>query len=187
VDPGLIHPAVPVHVAIDPDDESADLPPPPEFPPDWENYALPNRQYRFAVPQAPEAAFFPPEKPPESPAADETEAGGGPEPTQAEPIRPLVAPQMLANQPNQGRSPEVITIFLRSTGELDRDRRRIQNVYGIITSYPGRDRFSFFITENGRGHQIDFPNITTRICEEMLQRLRRLTGEESWRIEPLAY
>jgi DNA polymerase-3 subunit alpha len=187
VDPGLIHPAVPDHVAIDPDDESADLPPPPEFPPDWENYALPNRQYRFAVPQAPEAAFFPPEKPPESPAADETEAGGGPEPTQAEPIRPLVAPQMLANQPNQGRSPEVITIFLRSTGELDRDRRRIQNVYGIITSYPGRDRFSFFITENGRGHQIDFPNITTRICEEMLQRLRRLTGEESWRIEPLAY
>jgi len=94
---------------------------------------------------------------------------------------------VLFRSAEDGRPPEAITIYLRSTGELERDRRRIKHVYGIVTSYPGRDRFSFFITENGRGHQIEFPNITTRICDDMLQRLKRLTGDESWRIEPLGF
>lgn len=179
----------PDQVTADPDDEFAGMPPAPEFPPDWENYAAANRQYSFAVPEPPEAAFFPPEKPPEPVA--KVEAGEGAEPeskqAEAEPIRPLVAPQILDEAAEDNRPPEVITVYLKSTGELERDRRRIKHVYGIITSYPGRDRFSFFITENGRGHQIEFPNITTRICDDMLQRLRRLTGEESWRIEPLGY
>jgi DNA polymerase III subunit alpha len=179
----------PDQITPDPDDEFAGMPPPPEFPPDWENYALPNRQYSFAVPQEPDAAFFPPEKPAE-PAADGEAAENAEqegEPAEAEPIRPLVAPQILAAAAEDNRPPEVITIYLKSTGELERDRRRIKHVYGIVTSYPGRDRFSFFITENGRAHQIEFPNITTRICEDMLQRLRRLTGGDNWRIEPLGF
>jgi DNA polymerase-3 subunit alpha len=176
---------------LDPDDEFAGMPPPPEFPPEWETYARPNRQYSFGVPQPPEAAFFPPEKEPEQPAATEDGApateGSESETDQPPTIRPLVPPQFLAQPADDGRAPEAITIYLKSTGELERDRRRIKHVYGIITSYPGQDRFSFFITENGRGHQIEFPNITTRICEDMLARLKRLTGDESWRIEPLGF
>jgi DNA polymerase-3 subunit alpha len=177
---------VPDQYVPDPDDEFQDMPPLPEFPPDWENYLQPNRQYSFAVPQPPEAAFFPPQTIPANSGTGAPDSGEA-EATEAEPIRPLVAPQFLASPADPGRAPEVITVYLRSTGELDRDRRRIKNVYGIITSYPGRDKFSFFIMENGRGHQIEFPNITTRICEDMLQRLRRLTGEDNWRIEPLGY
>jgi DNA polymerase-3 subunit alpha len=175
----------------DPDDEFAGMPPPPEFPPEWETYTTPNRQYSFGVPQPPEAAFFPPEKEAEKPEAAE-DGPAAPEATDSEPaqpptIRPLVPPQFLAQPAEDGRPPEAITIYLKSTGELERDRRRIKHVYGIITSYPGHDRFSFFITENGRGHQIEFPNITTRICADMLERLKGLTGDESWRIEPLGF
>ena len=43
----------------DPDDGLDGAPPPPEFPPDWENYVAPNRQYGFGVPATPDAAFFP--------------------------------------------------------------------------------------------------------------------------------
>ena len=43
----------------DPDDGLDSAPPPPEFPPDWENYTAPNRQYGFSVPATPDAAFFP--------------------------------------------------------------------------------------------------------------------------------
>jgi DNA polymerase-3 subunit alpha len=167
------------------------LPPQPEFPPEWETYTLPNRQYSFGVPQPPEAAFFPPEKQPElvPDAEDDAQASEEAETEVAQPqtIRPLVPPQFLAQPVEDGRAPEAITIYLKSTGELERDRRRIKHVYGIVTSYPGQDRFTFFITENGRGHQIEFPNITTRICADMLERLKHLTGDESWRIEPLGF
>jgi hypothetical protein len=76
---------------------------------------------------------------------------------------------------------------LRPSGDNDRDRRRIKNVYGILISHPGKDRFQFQIFENGRGHLIDFPNDTTRIASDMLDRLKKLMGEEAWRVEEITY
>jgi len=65
------------------------------------------------------------------------------------------------------------------------DKRRIKTIYGMLISFHGRDRFSFQIFENGKGHLIDFPNDTTRICPELLARLKKVAGDESWRIEPI--
>ena len=76
---------------------------------------------------------------------------------------------------------------LRTTGEKDHDRRRIKTIYGTLISFHGKDRFSFQIFENGSGHLIDFPNDTTRVCPEMLERLKKLMGEESWRVEEITF
>jgi DNA polymerase-3 subunit alpha len=83
--------------------------------------------------------------------------------------------------------PRQITVILRSTGDKERDRRRIKTIYGTLISFHGRDRFSFQIFENGSGHLIDFPNDTTRVCPEMLERLKKLIGEESWRVEEIKF
>ena len=83
--------------------------------------------------------------------------------------------------------PKQITITLRSTGDKERDKRRIKTLYGTLISYHGRDKFSFQIFENGKGHLIDFPNDTTRICPELLERLKKLMGEESWRVEEITF
>ena len=68
---------------------------------------------------------------------------------------------------------------MRSTGDKDHDRRRIKTIFGTLISFHGRDRFSFQIFENGSGYLIDFPNDTTRVCTEMLDRLKKLMGEEA--------
>jgi len=78
-------------------------------------------------------------------------------------------------------------MIVRSTGEKDHDRRRIKTIYGTLISFHGKDRFSFQIFENGSGYLIDFPNDTTRVCPEMLERLKKLTGEESWRVEEITF
>jgi DNA polymerase-3 subunit alpha len=83
--------------------------------------------------------------------------------------------------------PQQITILLRPTGDKERDKRRIKTLYGTLISYHGRDKFSFQIFENGKGHLIDFPNDTTRICPEALERLKKLMGEESWRVEEITF
>jgi len=43
------------------------------------------------------------------------------------------------------------------------------------------------VFENGKGHLIDFPNDTTRIDAELLARLKKLMGEESWRVEEIRF
>jgi DNA polymerase III subunit alpha len=78
-----------------------------------------------------------------------------------------------------------ITVTLRSTGDREHDKRRIRTIFGTLISFHGRDRFSFQIFENGKGHLIDFPNDTTRVCGEVLERLKRLIGEESLRVEEI--
>lgn len=83
--------------------------------------------------------------------------------------------------------PRQITVLLRPTGDKERDKRRIKTLHGNLTRYHGRDRFSFQIFENGKGHLIDFPNDTTRICPELLDSLRKLMGEESWRVEEITF
>ncbi len=83
--------------------------------------------------------------------------------------------------------PQQITITLRSTGDRERDKRRIKTLYGTLISYHGRDKFSFQIFENNKGHLIDFPNESTRICPELLERLKKLLDEESWRVDEITY
>jgi len=81
--------------------------------------------------------------------------------------------------------PQQITLTLRSTGDHDRDKRRIKTLYGTLISYHGRDKFSFQIFESGKGHLIDFPNDSTFICPELMERLKKLLNEETWRVEPI--
>jgi DNA polymerase III subunit alpha len=83
--------------------------------------------------------------------------------------------------------PQQITVLLSSTGDKERNKRRIRTLYGTLTSYHGNDKFSFQILENGKSYLIDFPNDTTNICAELTDRLKRLMGEENWRVEEIAF
>ena len=90
-------------------------------------------------------------------------------------------------QEEEERLPQHITVLVRSTGDKEHDKRRIKSIYGTLISFHGKDRFSFQIYENGRGHLIDFPNDTTRVCTKLLERLRKLMGEKSWRVEEIQF
>jgi hypothetical protein len=103
------------------------------------------------------------------------------------PVFAPIAPPLAEEPANDGLPPQLLTVFLRPSGDPDRDRRRIKNVYGILISHPGKDRFQFQIFENSKGHLIDFPNDTTRIGAEMLERLKKLMGGEEWRVEEITY
>jgi len=86
---------------------------------------------------------------------------------------------------DRGKNSLQLTILLRSTGDKERDNRRTKAIYGTLISFSGKDLFSFQVFENGKGHLIDFPNDTTRVCPELLARLLKLIGEEAWRIEEI--
>jgi hypothetical protein len=97
----------------------------------------------------------------------------------------LYAP--VAQTEDRSHPPQLITVLLRPTGDHERDKRRIRILHSTLTAYKGRDKFSFQIFEGGKGHLIDFPNDTTRVGPDMLARLKKLMGEESWRIEEITF
>ena len=93
----------------------------------------------------------------------------------------------LAKEEDKDHPPKQITVNLRSSGDKEQDRRRIKTIYGTLISFHGRDRFSFQIFENGGRHLLDFPNDSTRINPELLRRLKKLMGEESWNVEEITF
>jgi DNA polymerase-3 subunit alpha len=116
------------------------------------------------------------------------QTGPAVQPVALEPFHiPSLYVPLIHEEGNRDHPPQQITVLLRSTGDKERDKRRIKTLHGLLISFHGRDKFSFHIFENGQGHLIDFPNDTTRICPELIERLKRLMGEESWRVEEITF
>lgn len=200
-------PASPMNKAED----WGDMPPPPDnFPDDWDNEWQPSFEQATlaARPEpgpAPKPAVSEPRQQTESieperkpngqknlPVARELgEVRVVPEiePVQIPPtdFLPSLYIPLAQEEKDKEHPPQQITVVLRSTGDKERDKRRIKTIFGTLISFHGKDRFSFQIYENGKGHLIDFPNDTTRVCTEVLDRLKKLMGEESWRVEEITF
>ncbi|MBX3002832.1 MAG: DNA polymerase III subunit alpha [Anaerolineales bacterium] len=81
--------------------------------------------------------------------------------------------------------PRIATLYLRSLGDKLRDILHIRRVHGEIISYPGKDRFNFYVFEGRRSYLIEFPNDTTDLNEELLARLEGLLGPNNVLVEDL--
>jgi len=97
--------------------------------------------------------------------------------------------KLLPAKANQfsSRPIQQLTVVLRSTGRPEHDRKRFKQIYGTLISFHGKDRFSFQLIENGKSHLVDFPNVTTRVSTHLLDRLKKVIGEESWRVEEVFF
>jgi DNA polymerase-3 subunit alpha len=185
--------------------DDPDIPPPPDnFPDDWATQWQPSFE-EASIAARPEPKVD--SKPVEDPRIQEAETP----PVQTDPIKrenveaprealavqaievethkipPSLYVPLAKEAKEKDHPPQQVTVILRSTGEKDHDRRRIKTIFGTLISFHGGDRFSFQIFENGSGYLIDFPNDTTRVCKEMLDRLKKLIGEESWRVEEITF
>ncbi len=75
--------------------------------------------------------------------------------------------------------------FVRSA-DSNRDRAKMRRLHGILTQYPGHDRFCFLLRGEGQKPvRIDFPNHPIAINDDMLQFARSFLGDGNVVIEPL--
>jgi len=79
----------------------------------------------------------------------------------------------------------MLTLTLRSTGDRTRDTRRLRRVHGLLTSYPGEDKFAFRIYESERRIHLEFPNDTTGYCPALEDQLLELLGVGAVQVEPI--
>jgi DNA polymerase-3 subunit alpha len=109
----------------------------------------------------------------------------GPAPAEPAWEPPIPAPPPGIAPRAGGRDPLMVTLVLESTGDGRRDARRMRRVYGLLTSYPGTDRFAFHVYESSRRYHLEFPNSTTGYCADLQAQLERLLGEGRVRAERL--
>ena len=176
----------------EPDYALDDMPPPPDnFPDGWDNNWQPSFD-EVAIASKPEPKFKKDEEvtPPlvtRTAEALVTVEEMNQDEDKHEAMLPSLYMPLVKENKDKDHPPQQITIILRSSGDHERDKRRIKTLYGTLISYHGRDKFSFQIFESGKGHLIDFPNDTTRICPELFERLKKLMDEESWRVEEITF
>jgi len=169
-----------------------DMPPPPDnFPDGWDNEWQPSfEEAAIAAKPAPKFKKDEPVTPPlitrAVSALANIETPDQREENREAAVQSMYVPLVKENK-DKDHPPKQITITLRSTGEHEWDKRRIKTLHGLLTSQHGHDKFSFHIFENKKGYMIDFPNETTRICPELLAQLKKLIGEESWRVEEITF
>ena len=114
------------------------------------------------------------EKPAAEPAVDEASAA---------PAHPVELRQELSAPVPPEFSGQLLTVRLRSTGDKNRDARRLKHVFGLLTSTPGEDRFALVCQENGHEFRMDFPNHSTSVHPALLKELEAVAGENCYRVE----
>ncbi|MBM3137561.1 MAG: hypothetical protein FJZ98_05175, partial [Chloroflexi bacterium] len=76
-----------------------------------------------------------------------------------------------------------VVIQLKSTGDKERDNRRLSQIYGVLTSIPGKDQFAFVCRENGNIYRLDFPNDSTSVSAALVKELKGMVGEANVSVE----
>jgi len=102
------------------------------------------------------------------------------------PIAPAVAERdesALAFNPIKPEDSKILLLNLMSCGSREKDNRRLKQIYGFLTSTPGKDRFAFVCKENGQSFRLDFPNDNTSINDSLLREIKGIVGESNVMIE----
>ncbi|RLC79176.1 MAG: DNA polymerase III subunit alpha, partial [Chloroflexi bacterium] len=93
------------------------------------------------------------------------------------PSEPDASPETSPALTETSSSGKHIHITLRRTGDEEADVRRLGEIYHLLTSYKGNDRFTFYVTVGEERFALEFPNVRTKYCEELEQKLINLLGE----------
>lgn len=81
--------------------------------------------------------------------------------------------------------PRMLTVVIRVEPDLPVGvtSRQIRRIHGLITAFPGRDKMAFMIVQNGQTHLVEFPDVHTNICDELMGQLKKVIGTGEIRVE----
>jgi len=68
-------------------------------------------------------------------------------------------------------------IYFQRSDDAEKDRRRLRRLHGILTAYPGKDRFSIVLEDAKQSFKMEFPNDTTAYCDDLVSDLLTIVGD----------
>jgi DNA polymerase-3 subunit alpha len=107
------------------------------------------------------------------------------------PAQHAVPPRPRRPKPQPKPEPEpqpsrLLKLTVPRSGDSNRDRMKLRRLHGILTQYPGNDRFCFLVPgTNQKYTRMDFPKYPIAINDDVLNLMRQMIGEENVAIEAL--
>ncbi len=130
---------------------------------------------RGLPPEPPERTPLPaPFAPPAAPQPVESTPPAALPPVTPPPVTPPPAPPVEPPAPRpRANSGRALYINFRRTGDGERDKFRLKQIYDLVRDPKGRDRFFVRIIENGHTAELSFPNDPCTISDRLLNDLRK--------------
>jgi hypothetical protein len=88
-------------------------------------------------------------------------------------------PDFLLESEAPQRAQQWVMVYFQRSGDPDKDRRKLRRIHGILTKYPGKDRFSIVVEGKGQSFTMEFPNHTTAFCDDLMTDLLSVVGENN--------
>jgi len=90
----------------------------------------------------------------------------------------------LAEAGQLDRPPQVrlLEVNLQCSGNHETDMHLLNQVYGLLQRHPGSDRFVFNIVDSHGRVQLEFPNVTTRLSQDLTSQLEATLGQNALHI-----
>jgi DNA polymerase-3 subunit alpha len=76
-----------------------------------------------------------------------------------------------------------VMIDVTQSGNADKDIECLHKIMDILKSYPGQDRVSLTVVDDGEITNLEMPNITVNYCPELARELSEIVGESNFRLE----
>jgi hypothetical protein len=154
-------------------DMSANIPPPPEEPPDEFDATTDHR------PPTAESA----QKPVEKSTPSEAQSNGGASGNGSTPAAKAhggksgtVVHAPMPATTTHPESPRHLRIFLTRTNDHDEDVRRMRELLALLSSVDGQDRFTFYVPNPQGIVQLDFPNHKTSYVQVQAPLTQMVSG-----------
>jgi DNA polymerase-3 subunit alpha len=85
-------------------------------------------------------------------------------------------PDLLPLEAEHPPPPRWLMIYFKRSDDADKDRRRLVRLHGVLTQYPGKDRYTIVIEDHKQSYNMEFPNHTTGYCEDLTRDLLSVVG-----------
>ncbi len=85
---------------------------------------------------------------------------------------PLMDEETKRDLHTEGGPTKCIIVTIRPTRDLFSYSMRTKWAYNILTSFPGKDHFKLRVFEDDHDYELEFPNITTGYCDELMSQLK---------------
>lgn len=80
------------------------------------------------------------------------------------------------------RVPRHLQITIHRSGDHERDRQRVNQIYRMLQQHQGQDQFTFYLVDRERQVVVDFPNATTRYDLDLERSLQALLGRDALQV-----
>jgi hypothetical protein len=73
-------------------------------------------------------------------------------------------------------------IEINQSDDAQKDIECLHRIVSVLKSYPGQDKVSLAVVDNGERTNLEIPDVTVNYCPELARELGNVVGERNFKL-----